>query len=137
MHDADNIIRKYEFRIIGISPNFDSMGYFPETGELKPITEFNFPHEVLDVMTAAAEAGVLRSDSWVRQLFADDEIFFEFMEELSGYNECYRINDRWYRALFDITDAVNEEGFVTSEEIVERMLEQAEKTGQIEAQQEN
>ncbi|MBD8722150.1 hypothetical protein IFT43_02080 [Oxalobacteraceae sp. CFBP 13708] len=134
MHDADNIIAKYTFANNNITPNFDGVGYFPKTGELKPISEFNFPHEVLDVMTAAAEAGVLRSDSWVCQLFADDEVFFEFMEELSGYNECYRINDRWYRALFDITDAVNEEGFVTSEEIVERMLEQAEKTGQIESQ---
>ena len=134
MHDADNIIEKYTFTIINITPNFDGAGYFPETGELKPINEFSFPHEVLDVMTAAAEAGVLRSDSWVCQLFADDEIFFEFMEELSGYNECYRIHDRWYRALFDIANAVNEEGFVTSEEIVERMLERAEKTGQIEAQ---
>jgi len=133
MHDADNIIEKYTFTTIAVTPNFDGVGFYPKTGELKPVHEYTFPHEVLDVMTAAAEAGVLRHDTWVSQLFADDEVFYRFMDDLAGYNECYRIHDRWYRALFEIIHAVNEEGFVTSEEIVERMLEQAEKTGQIQA----
>lgn len=83
-------------------------------------------------MTAAAESGVLHRKIWVSQIFADDEVFYRFMEELAEYDDCYRIHDRWYRALFEITDAVNEEGFVLCREIVERMLEQAEKTGQIE-----
>jgi len=131
MHDADNLIEKYEFQPFPVTPSFDGFGYFPDTEELKPITDYNFVHEVLDVMTAAAEAGVLRSDTWVRQLFADDEVFTRFMEELAEYDECFRVNDRWYSALFRIADAVNEEGFVLCEEIVERTLEQAEKTGQI------
>jgi hypothetical protein len=131
MQDAANTI-KHTYHPAGIKPNFDGVGYFPETKELKPISDFNFEHEVLDVMTAAAEAGVLRSDTWVKQIFADEETFIRFAEGLAQYNECYRIHDRWYSALFNIVNAVNEEGFVTSEEIVERMLAQAEETGQIE-----
>lgn len=132
MRDADNIIKKYKVKINGIDSNFDGYGYFPETKELKPIDDYNLVHEVLDVMTAAAEAGVLNRQTWVSQIFADDEVFLRFMEELADYDECYRLHDRWYRALFEITDAVNEEGFVLCQEIVERMLEQAEKSGQIE-----
>ena len=83
-------------------------------------------------MTAAAASGVLNRKIWVSQIFANDEVFYCFMEELAEYDKCYRIHDRWYRALFEMTDAMNEEGFVLSREIVKRMLEQAEKTGQIE-----
>ncbi len=132
MRDANNIIKKYKVKTNGIDSNFDGYGYFPETKELKPIEDYNSAYQVLDVMTAAAEAGVLNRKTWVSQIFADDEVFLRFMEELAEYDECYRLHDRWYRALFEITDAVNEEGFVLCQEIVERMLEQAEKSGQIE-----
>jgi hypothetical protein len=131
MYDEDNNIAEYKSQLIRVDPNFDGAGYFPDTKELKPIRDFNFVSEVLDVMTGAAEAGALGRDTWVSQLFADDEVFQRFADELSSYDEYCRIHDRWYAALFRIVNAVNEEGFVTSEEIAERMLEQAETTGQI------
>ena len=83
-------------------------------------------------MTAAGEAGVLNRKTWVSQIFANNEVFRRFMDELANYDEYCRIHGRWHRALFEITNAVNEEGFVHCQEIVERMLEQAELTGQIE-----
>lgn len=131
MYDEDNNIEEYKCQLIRVDPNFGGAGYFPETKEFKPISDFNFVSEVLDVITGAAEAGALRLESWVSQVFADDEVFQRFAEELSNYDQYCRIHDRWYAALFRVVNAVNEEGFVTSEEIAERMLEQAERTGQI------
>jgi len=132
MRDAPNIVEKYTVNTIAVTPNFDGMGYFPQTSQLKPLDDFNFVHEVLDVMTAAAEAGVLNRETWVNQIFANSDVFRRFMDELANYDEYCRIHDRWYRALFEIINAVNEEGFVLCHEIVERMLEQVERTKQIE-----
>ena len=72
-------------------PNFKGGGYYPETKELKPITDFDFEVEVLDAGPAAAEASMLRSDIWVKQLFADDEVFGRFMEGLAQYDTHSRI----------------------------------------------
>jgi hypothetical protein len=131
MQDSSNVIKVHKHLNFEVTPNFKGGGYYPETRVLKAITDFDFESEVLDVMTAAAEASMLHRDTWVKQLFADDEVFGRFMEGLAQYDQYARIHDRWYFTLFYITDAVNEEGFVTSEEIVERMLAQAMETGQI------
>jgi hypothetical protein len=104
---------------------------FLETKTFTPYSEWDFVYEVLDSITAAVEAGVVDRNRWVSQFFASREVFIEFMEEFNTYDECYRVVDRWYKALFEIANAVNEEGFVSCAEMVERLLEQAEESKQV------
>lgn len=76
-------------------------------------------HEALDAITAAAEAGIIDDDDWVTQLFSDDAALEAFFDELEQYDDCYRINDRWWRALAELAGSTDcEEGFVSCREIV-------------------
>jgi hypothetical protein len=89
------------------------------------------PHEVLDVITAAAEAGALDSEKWVSQVFGNTGIFEEFLEEYSEFDTTARTYDRWYQTLFHLAGLREEEGFVSSQEIADKLREVAEATGQI------
>lgn len=116
-----------------LKPNTVDGGFFPDTNTIKPFADFTEVHEVLEAITAATEAGVVDQNKWVSQFFCNREKFLEFMEEFSAYDQAFRILDCWYQALFKIAGVYDEEGFVTSEEIVEKLLKQAEESGQIPA----
>lgn len=85
---------------------------------------------VLDSITAAVESGVIDSETWVAQMFDSVEIFETFLAQLEEF-EYYRINDRWYQALFSLAQVSDEEGFVTCQEIADTLRTVAEETGQI------
>lgn len=109
--------------------------YNPETGEFAkfPLTVKDRPdlHQVLDSITLATEAGQLDDETWVKQVFHDKRRFDWFLQELASYNECFRIHDRWYHALhFLVGGPGDEEGFVSSAEMAEEILQHARETKQ-------
>lgn len=114
-----------------IIPHCDYGGYYPDTKTFKPFGGYDFTYEVLDAITAAVEDGVVYRETWFKQFFASKAVFSKFVDELEEMDDYGRIYDRWYFALFNLVDAVNEEGFVTSREIAERLQRQAAETGQI------
>lgn len=121
----------YKYLPNGITPMYDAGGFNKRTKKIKPFAEFSAVYEILDVMTAAAEAGVLDSESWVSQLFAGEDVFLHFLSELEVADDYMRIYDRWYQALLNITGNMNEEGFVTSAEIADELRMAAARTYQI------
>ncbi|MBE0548550.1 MAG: hypothetical protein IH627_13065 [Rubrivivax sp.] len=75
--------------------------------------------EALDNITAAVEAGIVDKNRWASQLFADDDELEGFFEGLAGYDECYRVTDRWWQALAAMTGQTDEESFITGSEIAD------------------
>ena len=102
-------------------------GWDPETKKLTPMSfgDGGYLCDVLDNIALAMEAGVVDNFLWPQQLFADRESFEAFIEELSTYDECYRITDQWWTALAALYGTCNEEGFVTCEEIADCLLKEA------------
>ena len=86
---------------------------------------------LLDGITHACEQGRLDDEKWVEQCFASREVFDIFIGRLSEYDECFRIADRWYATLMRLAGAEDEEGFVASADIADRLMEQAHETGQL------
>jgi hypothetical protein len=133
MAKKKDLIEGRAYRSHQIDPhNKDGFGFHPETGEFKVWENIQWMHEVFDSIAAAVEAGVVDRNRWVSQFFADEEIFKYILREVSDYEQCFRIRDRWYEALHQLTGLIDEEGCVTGEEITERLIEAAEETGQIE-----
>lgn len=105
-------------------------GFDAATKKLKPLTipggnvaaECPEMYYVLDSITAAVEAGLLKRKKWSQQLFADESSMQVFLDDLAGYEECWRIGDRWHFALAAIADG-NDEGFVTGAELADRLSE--------------
>lgn len=96
-------------------------GFNPITRELTPMlfaTEEMAMYEALDHITAAVEAGVVDKNRWSGQLFANSEELETFFGELEGYDECYRVVDRWWTALAALAGQLDEEGFISGPEIV-------------------
>ena len=125
------IIETYEPQLQQITPMATAGGFDVVSSKFTPFEQIDWIHEVLDALTAAVEAGVIDTDKWVSQIFATTAVFDEFLEQYQGYDECFRTYDRWYWALFRIAGLLDEEGFVTSQEIADRLREIAEETGQI------
>ena len=47
-----------------------------------------------------------------------------FLDELAGYDQCYRINDRWWQALARLAEHENfEEGFTHTEDMAAALRE--------------
>lgn len=81
--------------------------------------------EALDNVTAAVEAGELGQDTWPEQLFASDEDLQWFLENLSQYDECYRIHDRWWLALATLIDHQHvEEGFSRCDDMADAIADE-------------
>lgn len=121
----------YKYVPNGITSTYEAGGFNKRTKKIKPFAEVTALYEILDVMTAAAEAGVLDSETWVSQLFAGEDVFLHFLSELEVADDYMRIYDRWYQALLNITGNMNEEGFVTSAEIADELRLAAARTYQI------
>lgn len=100
---------------------------------LKPIKSMDglMVCEVLDSITLAVEAGALDNYKWPQQIFAKKAAFEAFIEELSEYDDCYRITDRWWSALSVICEGGDEEGFVSSYEIARELLAKAKEDGKV------
>jgi hypothetical protein len=127
------LIPAYEAKLQQIQSTCKHGGFDLATGTFTPFKTWDdvYVHEVLDVITAAAEAGALDSEKWVSQIFATIEVFESFLDEYSEYDDCYRTYDRWYWAMFRLAGHDDEEGFVTSSEIAGKLREIAEETGQV------
>lgn len=128
---AENFIPGYQPRLQVIEPMSTHGGFDYETKTFKPFAQRTNPTDVMDAMAAATEAGILDCNRWVSQMFADTAVFRVFAEELSYYDECYRIRDRWYDALRRLANKDDEEGFITCDEIAQGLLDAAVETGQI------
>lgn len=101
---------------------------------LNPIEDMdNFSlYEVLDSIVLAVEAGVVDNFLWPQQIFANRIALENFIEQLSDYDECYRITDQWWCALAALCEVVDEEAFVSSAEIACQLLSCAHEDGKIE-----
>lgn len=106
-------------------------GFNPHSKKFTPFTEpRNFElHHILDALTAAAEAGILDTETWVTQAFGTLDAAATFMDMIEGY-DYFRIYDRWYRALFWIAMRDEEEEFVSTYEIAEGLRSAVVETGQ-------
>jgi hypothetical protein len=85
-----------------------------------PLTavEWDSFHLVLDHVTAAVESGELCRQIWPEQLFATRAVYEKFLEVLAGYDETFRITDRWWCALAELAGhADDEEGFIHTEDM--------------------
>jgi hypothetical protein len=86
----------------------------------------------LDAITLAAEGGKLTHESWVRECFGTVDSFEAFLEELSSYDDCYRIHDRWWAALAHLAGSENyEEGFITTEDMANSLRDAAQEANQL------
>lgn len=98
---------------------------------IKDMESFSI-HEVLDSVVLAVEAGVVDNYLWPQQIFANRKAFESFIEQLSEYDDCYRITDQWWQALSVLAEYWNEEGFVSSSAIAERLFDAASDDGKLE-----
>lgn len=78
-------------------------------------------HEALDHLTAAVESGELRRSTWPEQIFANQQVFDKFITELAGYDQSFRIVDRWWCALSDLVGNIDEEGFIATQDIADEI----------------
>lgn len=98
-------------------------GFAPwEYGErrLTPLkfAEDEYLHLYLDSLTGAVEGGLVDSAKWPSQLFASPTDLAQFLDTLSTYDDCYRINDRWWLMLSKLSGGPgDEEGFITCQDI--------------------
>lgn len=112
-------------------------GWNAETKTLTPLDFTSGDMEasvyvVLDTLVLATEAGVMREFDWPQQLFANLESFEEFISELEGYDNCYRVTDQWWKAIAEITGGEgDEEGLVLSSELADELFKSAAAFGRI------
>ncbi len=93
--------------------------------------EFGELYEALDDITLAAEGGKLTDENWVCEIFAATKDFEAFLDDLSTYDELFRIHDRWWYALAALANTGDEEYFARCEDIAHRLRERAVETGQL------
>lgn len=101
-------------------------GFNPKSRELTPMRFVSAEvdvHEALDHITAAVEAGVVDRNRWASQLFADEDELEGFLEQLEAYDDCFRITDRWWTALAALANRGDEEGFISSAQVVDGLRE--------------
>lgn len=104
----------------------------PAAAKLLPFKKLPESFEtVLDAITAACEQGRLSTDGWVKECFATKKVFNEFIEHLADYDGLWRIHDRWYDALYQIAEQMEECNFITTADIAYGLEEAALETGQI------
>jgi hypothetical protein len=138
------IINAYKIELQGIAQDGNEPQKFwnskCKSGGFNPVTQALTPfkktskfelHVMLDSITAAAEAGIIDDEKWVSQIFSSNQDFQDFLSDMTEYDSCYRIHDRWYVALRALAQVHDEEGFVTSAEIAEYLATNAAETGQI------
>jgi hypothetical protein len=122
-------IKGYAFKLreVTVYPNI----WDDKKQKVKPVKSMDGTavHEVLDSIALAVEAGVVSAFNWPQQFFANKKAFMEFIDQLEGYGDCFRISDQWWQALAELGDKVDEEAFVSSSEIANALIEDAEEYG--------
>jgi hypothetical protein len=118
---------KFKQRPVNVFPDI----WDDKTKTVKPIKSMDDieVHDVLDSITLAVEAGAVSSFGWPQQFFASKKCFMEFLQQLQEYDDCYRITDRWWMALAKLAYKVDEEAFVSSREIADALIEDAQEYG--------
>jgi hypothetical protein len=104
------------------------------TKTFKPLKTFKGLeiHDMLNSIALAVEDGVVERDGWVKQIFTKKSVFNEFIDEFSSYDDCFRINDRWYAALQWLDGCPGDEaGFITCEDIADTLVASATESGQM------
>ena len=71
------------------------------------------------------EAGIVDEEMWPSQLFADFASFEEFINALSSYEDCYKLQDPLWSALRNLVSYGSdmEEGFCTAADLANRFSE--------------
>jgi hypothetical protein len=118
---------KFKQRPVNVYPSI----WDDKTKTVKPVKSMDDVEvcDVLDSITLAVEAGAVSSFNWPQQFFASKKTFMELLQQLAEYDDCYRITDRWWMALAKLAHKVDEEAFVSSREIANALIEDAEKYG--------
>ena len=80
---------------------------------------------VFETIAAAMEAGIVDEEMWPSQLFADFASFEEFINALSSYEDCYKLQDPLWSALRNLVSYGSdmEEGFCTAADLANRFSE--------------
>lgn len=130
------IIEAYKPRLRDITPMSKGGGYDASSKTFTPFAEISdglsAVEEVLDAITAAAEAGFLDSEKWVSQVFTSTEVLQKFLADYAQtYTDTYRTHDRWWQALSHMIGWFDEDTFVEARDIADKLWEQAEETGQV------
>ena len=90
-------------------------------------------HEILDTITLTMQAGNVSTHGWPQQFFANKKAFNEFIEQLSEYDDCFRITDEWWLPLSHLAFGNNgggdEEGFITTADMAQAIASKAEDDG--------
>ena len=90
-------------------------------------------HEILDTITLTMQAGNVSTHGWPQQFFANKKAFYEFIEQLSEYDDCFRITDEWWMPLSMLAYGNNgggdEEGFITTADMAQAIASKAEEDG--------
>ena len=118
---------KHQVRPIGVYSNvFDT-----KTKTLKPIKSMDDTDvtEVLDSITLAMQAGTVSAHGWPQQFFANRKAFEGFIQQLEGYDECFRITDEWWMALARLIGTEDEEGFISTRDMANAILDKAAEDG--------
>jgi hypothetical protein len=122
-------ITPYTPKLRALTPMVRGMG-FDETKKKFIKFKGEYQHwEVLDALSAAAEAGCIDSDTWVKTVFSSKKAFHEFLENLET-SDMERFHDRWALALKEITGCMDDGYCVTGAEAASTFLDHAQETGQ-------
>ncbi|OOG58029.1 hypothetical protein [Polaromonas sp. C04] len=121
---------KFEYRAVQAYPHLIDAKALTITPMKKQPGALNL-HEILDTITLAVEAGIVEQKGWVKQFFANEAAFEDFISDVGDYDECFRITDRWWQALAALAEVIDEEGFVSSQEIADTLVEYATETSQL------
>lgn len=113
-------------------------GFDPDTSRFTPLKlddkAISFPDgkgsaevhgwAIFETLAAAMEAGIVDSEMWPTQLFADVESYRAFVDALRDYEESYKLIDPWWSALRSLAGGeYEEEGFCTAADLAERFVD--------------
>lgn len=123
-------VTAYTPKLRALTPMVRGMG-FDEANKKFIKFKGEYQHwEVLDALTAAAEAGCIDPEIWVKTVFASKKSFHEFLENLES-SDTERFHDRWALALGEITGSIDDEYCVTGAYAAATFLDHAQETGQV------
>lgn len=130
------VIKAYKPRHHQLTDTHDQLDL--EAGTFKPFSKIPKKtrdametYEWLDGITLAVEAGLVPKNDWIKFIFGAEHVFFEFAAQYSNYDDEYRTNDRWFKALTMLAGDPDQYGLVRAEEIVSEIATYAFETGQM------
>lgn len=124
---------KHEVRpVVAYEALFDSKTKLPKPIKSLDANDVSM-HEILDTITLTMQAGNVSTHGWPQQFFANKKAFYEFIEQLSEYDDCFRITDEWWMPLSMLAYGNNgggdEEGFITTADMAQAIANKVEEDG--------